>query len=375
MNPAAPMLEIAQLSKIYPNTSQGSQGGLKAARFSLPAGTFFTLLGPSGCGKTTTLRCIAGLEEPDTGKIVVDGQTFFDDARRISIPMNRRNIGMVFQSYAIWPHMSVFDNIAFPLKVSKDIAYTRKEIESLVHAALETVSLSGYAGRSATMLSGGQQQRVALARAIVRRPRLLLLDEPLSNLDASLRDELRDELRKLQQQIGVTTVYVTHDQTEALELSDSIAVMDRGEIVQLGSPRQIWFEPANRFVARFVGSTNWLEGSVEKLEAGRAHIRTSSGQRLVCEPRVELARNQPVAISVRPESVKITSACPASLADHNHVEGRVSFVSFAGTMTRVQVDVGGDRVQLYDRPTATHKPGDTLALSFPIAETVAFAGV
>jgi iron(III) transport system ATP-binding protein len=373
MNPDAPMLDVSHLSKIYSNTSQGSQGGLKAARFSLPAGTFFTLLGPSGCGKTTTLRCIAGLEEPDTGKIVVDGETFFDDARQLSIPMNRRNIGMVFQSYAIWPHMTVFENVAFPLRVLKGSLYASKEIDNLVHTALETVSLSGYGNRSATMLSGGQQQRVALARAIVRRPRLLLLDEPLSNLDASLRDELRDELRKLQQQIGVTTVYVTHDQTEALELSDSIAVMERGEIIQLGSPRQIWFDPANRFVARFVGSTNWMEGTVEKLEDGRAHIVTSSGQRLICERRTELSRNQPVAVSVRPESVKILPASSQNLADHNHVDGRVNFVSFAGTMTRVQVDIGGDRMQLYDRPTATHKLGDTLTLSFPIAETVAFA--
>src|SRR5580692_4196595 len=246
------MLTVRGLTKIYANRYDAQAGGVRDVSFDLPTGTFFTLLGPSGCGKTTTLRCIAGLERPDAGAITVEGTTLFDATRAIAVPMNLRGIGMVFQSYAIWPHMTVFENIAFPLRVAKGVRHTREEIHALVDRALATVGLGGYGDRPATRLSGGQQQRVALARAIVHRPRLLLLDEPLSNLDASLREEMRAELRRLQQQIGVTTVYVTHDQGEALAMSDLIAVMERGRIVQFDEPRTLYFRPANEFVASFI---------------------------------------------------------------------------------------------------------------------------
>src|ERR1039457_4380892 len=202
------MLSVGGLTKIYGDTTGAGAGGVRDFSFELPPGTFFTLLGPSGCGKTTTLRCIAGLERPDAGVIRVGDITLHDSETGTSVPMNRRGIGMVFQSYAIWPHMTVFENIAFPLRVAKDRRYGRDEIRELVDEALGTVGLDGYGGRQATRLSGGQQQRVALARAIVHRPQLLLLDEPLSNLDASLREEMRVELRRLQKQIGVTTIYV-----------------------------------------------------------------------------------------------------------------------------------------------------------------------
>lgn len=219
----APGLEVKGLRKIYANV-EGVGGGIRDATFHLPPGTFFTLLGPSGCGKTTTLRCVAGLERPDVGIVQVGQTTFFDSVRHIDVPLNRRNIGMVFQSYAIWPHMTVMENVSFPLRVAKDRRYNRDEIDTMSRKALATVDLERFADRSATRLSGGQQQRVALARAMVREPKLLLLDEPLSNLDAALRDSMRKELKRLQRQIGITTVYVTHDQAEALEMSDQIAV-------------------------------------------------------------------------------------------------------------------------------------------------------
>src|SRR5580700_8201022 len=235
------MLSVHGLTKIYGDQSDTRAGGVRDFSFELPAGTFFTLLGPSGCGKTTTLRCIAGLERPDLGQIRVGDVTLFDSRSGTSVPLNQRGIGMVFQSYAIWPHMTVFENVAFPLRVAKDRRYGREEIRTLVEDALGTVGLGGYSDRPATRLSGGQQQRVALARAIVHKPRLLLLDEPLSNLDASLREEMRAELRRLQQQIGITAIYVTHDQAEALAMSDLVAVMDHGRIVQFGEPRAIYF--------------------------------------------------------------------------------------------------------------------------------------
>jgi iron(III) transport system ATP-binding protein len=187
-------LTLRRVAKMF-TTGDGVAGGVRSIELTLPAGSFFTLLGPSGCGKTTTLRCIAGLEQPDQGMIRLGDEVFFDAARRLSMPMNRRRIGMVFQSYAIWPHMSVFENIAFPLRVAQDRRFSRSEITAMVEKALATVELAGMGGRSATRLSGGQQQRVALARAIVREPRLLLLDEPLSNLDAALREEMRTALK------------------------------------------------------------------------------------------------------------------------------------------------------------------------------------
>src|SRR5258708_32312183 len=222
------MLSVRGLTKIYGDRSDSKAGGVRDFSFELPLGTFFTLLGPSGCGKTTTLRCIAGLERPDAGQIRVGNVTLHDSESGTSLPMNRRGIGMVFQSYAIWPHMTVFENVAFPLRVAKERRFGREEIRTLVDEALGTVGLGGYADRPATRLSGGQQQRVALARAIVHKPRLLLLDEPLSNLDASLREEMRIELRRLQQKIGLTTVYVTQYQGGVLSRARMICVLEVG---------------------------------------------------------------------------------------------------------------------------------------------------
>ncbi len=278
------MLTVRGLTKIYLNRYDALAGGVRDIDFALPPGTFFTLLGPSGCGKTTTLRCVAGLERPDAGFITLGERVLFDSQRKVAVPMNQRGIGMVFQSYAIWPHMTVFENIAFPLRVAKERRYPREEIRRLVDQALATVGLAGYGDRPATRLSGGQQQRVALARAIVHHPQLLLLDEPLSNLDASLREEMRAELRRLQQDIGVTAIYVTHDQAEALAMSDMVAVMDHGRIVQFGEPRAIYFRPESEFVASFIGAANLLAGiTVASVSAGDiGALRMDDGSEIAC---------------------------------------------------------------------------------------------
>lgn len=238
------MIAIENVAKRYGN------GDLVLRHVSLTVaeGQFFTLLGPSGCGKTTLLRCIAGLERPEAGRMAVRNTTVFDQRSGIFMPPNRRNIGMVFQSYAIWPHMTVFENVAFPGRVRK-----LSSPEQSALAALKTVGLDHLKDRSATQLSGGQQQRVALARAIATEPDVLLLDEPLSNLDAALRDQMRNELKALQSRIGITTVLVTHDQAEALSLSDTIAVMESGSIVEVGAPETLYKTPSQAFTARFLG--------------------------------------------------------------------------------------------------------------------------
>src|SRR5690606_29382058 len=242
------MLTVTDLGQEFALQDGRVVKALDDVGFTIERGKFYTLLGPSGCGKTTTLRSIAGLEHPDRGRIVIDGTPVFDSARQILVPSNRRRIGMVFQSYAIWPHMDVFENVAFPLRVGNQ-RHREADIAERVRRTLATVHLEGFEHRPATRLSGGQQQRLALARALVIEPQLLLLDEPLSNLDAKLRESMRLELRRIQSELGITTVYVTHDQTEALAMSDTIAVMQNGRIVQQGDPQSIYSRPATRFVA------------------------------------------------------------------------------------------------------------------------------
>ncbi len=218
-------------------------------------GKFTTLLGPSGCGKTTLLRLIAGLETPDTGEILVDGKPVFSQQRKVNMPPHKRHFGMVFQEFALWPHMTVFENVAFSLKANGE----KKNIRERVQRALEQVRLTGMEKRHPHQLSGGQQQRVAFARAIVMQPGLILFDEPLSALDAMLRDDMRDELMSLVRELGLTALYVTHDQTEAMSMSDEIMVMQSGNVLQRGTPEQIYTQPTHSFVARFIGRSNWIE--------------------------------------------------------------------------------------------------------------------
>ncbi len=367
-------LRVEALTKVYePHTPGGPSGGIRNADFHLPNGTFFTLLGPSGCGKTTTLRCIAGLEYPDSGAIRVGSQTFYDSESGVWVPMNRRKIGMVFQSYAIWPHMTVFENVAFPLRVSKDERFSRSEIEEMVTQALKTVSLDGFEGRQATRLSGGQQQRVALARAIVRKPKLLLLDEPLSNLDASLREEMRNELKRLQHQIGVTTIYVTHDQSEALDMSDTIAIIDKGRVVQMGSPREIYFQPANVFVANFVGSTNLVAGTLtaRNTDAGFSAVRITSGETIRCAGGNGCGIDGAVSVSVRPETITLRPLGESIREDWNRIEGEVVAAGFLGDSNRYGIKVG-DSVFHANTDTGTcFDLGAHVTMAFPVESTLA----
>src|SRR3954466_11939911 len=233
--------------------------------FDVAEGELFTLLGPSGCGKSTTLMSIAGFQDPEEGRIAIGDEVYFDAAERVSGVAERRNLGIVFQSYAVWPHMKVFDNLAFPLRIRK---VKKKAIVERVHEVLELVEMRPYADRYPHQLSGGQQQRVALARALVYSPSVLLLDEPFSNLDAKLRERARAWVKDLQHRLGLTTIFVTHDQDEALSMSDRVVVMDRGVIQQVGTPEEIYRKPANRFVAEFVGRVNLITGEVAGWEGG-----------------------------------------------------------------------------------------------------------
>jgi iron(III) transport system ATP-binding protein len=375
------MLTVEKLTKVFARSEQ-SGGGIRDASFGLKSGAFFTLLGPSGCGKTTTLRCIAGLEQPDEGQICLSDTVVFDARRRIQVPMHERGIGMVFQSYAIWPHMTVFENVAFPLKAMRGKSLKREEIRRRVEDSLRRVNLVGYGQRPATLLSGGEQQRVAFARAIVAEPKLLLLDEPLSNLDAALREEMRAELLRLQRTLGITTVYVTHDQTEALTLSDQIAVVDRGCILQTGSPREIYSRPRSEFVARFVGSTNILYGKPCAPPAyaaagspGIVHIDVGLGVPLGCLAPADIASGAEAAVSVRPEAIDIAlhnaadSTGPA--ANINALDGAIVATTFMGASLRYEVRVADRILFAIAPPRYAFAVGDKVALRFSCNSTVA----
>jgi iron(III) transport system ATP-binding protein len=292
---------VTDLEKRFATRDSDVVRALDGVSFTVPQGTLFTLLGASGCGKTTTLRSVAGLERPESGRIEIDDVVVFDGARAHFTPPNKRQLGMVFQSYAIWPHMSVFDNVAFPLKVKRK---GRAEIREAVERTLTLMNMEQLAKRPATLLSGGQQQRLALARAIVGNPRLLLLDEPLSNLDAKLRERMRFELKRLQVETGITTIYVTHDQMEALALSDEIALMHEGRIVQQATPAEIYHAPATAYVADFIGSTNLLQGTLAEASTPGSACTVSLGEGVVVGVLAAAAASgDAVALAVRPESV------------------------------------------------------------------------
>ena len=364
------MLQIDNLTKLYAPGETG--GGVRNIAFDVAVGEFYTLLGPSGCGKTTTLRCVAGLETPSTGRMTLEGRTIFDAERATFVPADQRRLGMVFQSYAVWPHMTVFDNAAFPLRMSRARRWDRAEIRVRVTQTLETMGLAGFAGRSAAQLSGGQQQRLALARALVAEPRLLLLDEPLSNLDALLRARMRSELHRLHKDVGVTTVYVTHDQSEALALSDRIAVMHDGRIAQIGTPHQIYDQPSNAFVATFVGRSNLLRGALLDHDTdGSARIATALGPVLCRAPRVA-GGAAPGAALIRPEHVALTAAAGDGPSPPNRFRGRISQVAFLGEATECVVQVGG--IEILVRSLAgRHHGAEAVDVVFPPDKVLAIA--
>ena len=325
--------------------------------FEVPQGKLFTLLGPSGCGKTTTLRSIAGLERPQLGEIVIGGDVVYSSARGVFVPPNQRGLGMVFQSYAIWPHMTVFENAAFPLRVGRR-KLSRPQIQERVMRVLGTVDLADMAQREATKLSGGQQQRLALARALVMEPRVLLLDEPLSNLDAKLRERMRFELKRLQRELGITTVYVTHDQSEALALSHAIAVMNRGRIEQIGTPREIYERPLNQFVADFVGTTNFLDATVSGADGGDGfyRVRCELGE-LKAHAHEALRPADKVVLSVRPEDIFLSESRPEG---DNVWQGRVDQKVFLGEFADWQVAIGERRLQSRVHPSLRTRVGEPI---------------
>ena len=361
------MLKVDGLCTDYAGEHGQAIRAAEEVSFEVPPGKFFTLLGPSGCGKTTTLRSIAGLEKPRLGEISVDGEVLYSSARAVFVPPNRRGLGMVFQSYAIWPHMTVFENAAFPLRVSRK-RISRADLKEKVLRVLKVVALHDMAEREATKLSGGQQQRLALARALVMEPRVLLLDEPLSNLDAKLRERMRFELKRLQRDLGITTVYVTHDQSEALALSHSIAVMNAGRIEQIGSPRDIYETPGTPFVADFVGTTNFIRGSVVAPEdGGLCRVSSEIG---VLRARVTEAMQpgERVVVSVRPEDIHLSESKPEG---ENVWQGKVDQKVFLGEAVDFQVLVGSRPVQSRAHPSLRTRVGEPIYVKIDADKCVA----
>ena len=313
----------------------GQAAAVRGVTLSIYEGEFFSLLGPSGCGKTTTLRMIAGFEVPDEGRILLQGQD------GTSVSANRRPVNMVFQQYALFPHMSVYDNVAFGLKVKR---VPRRDHHDRVRDILRVVELEGLESRRPRQLSGGQQQRVALARALVNRPAALLLDEPLGALDVKLRKQMQLELKRIQHELGTTFVYVTHDQDEALAMSDRIAVMNGGLVEQVGAPREIYEHPSTPFVADFIGSLNALEFTAHELVGGFAVMRLGEGARIVVPVTSRTRVGDSFRVAVRPERIRIGPAGAAPATAGSSLEGTIAEVVYLGMHTQFHVDTPAGRV-------------------------------
>jgi ABC-type Fe3+/spermidine/putrescine transport system ATPase subunit len=335
-------VRLAGLWKTYPG---GANPAVKDLSLDVLDGEILTLLGPSGCGKTTTLRMVAGLETPDAGDIFFGDQAVVMTSRQISLPPNKRNVGMVFQSYAIWPHMTVAENVAFPLKARR---FPRTEIKERVHRVLDLVGLAGYEDRPGPLLSGGQQQRVAFARALVTEPRVLLLDEPFSNLDAKLREQMRLSVKLLQKRLHIAMLFVTHDQIEALSLSNRIALMNFGVVQQQGDPRLLYEEPVNEFVRDFVGRTLLFKGTVQTANpSGQMAIALAGARDCIVFGRSYnpggVKAGESVYIGVRPEDVEIRPALGGE-APAGMIGGKAQTALFVGERIEYQVEVDGQGV-------------------------------
>ena len=332
-------LHVDQLRKVF---TTGKPPVEKAAvddvSFTIAAGEIVVLLGPSGCGKTTTLRCVAGLEHPDSGQIRIDGTMYTDPKAGILVPPRSRNLGMVFQSYAVWPHMTVRQNVAYPLKARRT---ARADLDMAVLQALELVELASYADRPVTQLSGGQMQRVALARSMVYQPQILLLDEPLSNLDAQLRLRLRDDLRQIIKRVGLTALYVTHDQTEAVVLGDRIGVMRDGKLLQLDTPREIYNRPADLFVAGFTGASNIIEGKLVSSEGVFGTVSVGDNERLTARLAAGVQVGHKVKIALRPDNVAMAPIAEGP----NQFAATVEAQHYQGTQTVYTLGVLGARIE------------------------------
>jgi iron(III) transport system ATP-binding protein len=352
------MISVRDLRKSF-TTKTDVVHAVDGVSFDVATGETVTLLGPSGCGKTTTLRCVAGLEKSSSGSIVIGDQVVAEPGVGVFVPPHRRNLGMVFQSYAIWPHMNVFENVAYALEGRR---LNKAEIARRTTKALEIVKMGHLADRPAPRLSGGQQQRVAIARALVSEPKALLFDEPLSNLDAQLRAEMRKELRRLQQQIGLTSIYVTHDQAEALAISDWIIVMKDGRIVERGRPEDIYRRPNHVFTARFLGTSNLLSGRIAARDGALARVETAGGVVIGDCADDALGVGDRVEVSIRPEDIQVSERASGAEPRDNRLDGVVSLSVFAGAITEAEVECGGVTFACLLPHRAA--PGDEVSLSF-----------
>lgn len=330
-------IEIRNLFKRFKNVV-----AVNHIQLEVNQGEMLTLLGPSGCGKTTTLRCIAGLEKPEEGDIIIDGKSMLSQG---FVHSSKRGLGMVFQNYAVWPHMKVYKNIVYGLKLQR---IPRQSIRERAEQVLELVGLTGLEERYPAQLSGGQQQRVALARALVGNPKVLLLDEPLSNLDAKLREKMRFEIKGLVRRMGITSVYVTHDQAEAMVISDRIAVMDSGNVVQIGAPPDIYNRPANRFVADFIGTMNFLSGEVVEVlqDADAVYVHTEFGEKMLCKtPSITATTpGKKVYASIRPEDVEMFAEPPQ--VKENLFKGTILHKAYLGNFLYFFVGVNGSMIRV-----------------------------
>ena len=360
------VLALDRVSKRF-----GEVGAVDSVSLSICRGEVFTLLGPSGCGKTTTLRLVAGLEHPDAGEITLRDRVVASAARRLFLAPNRRNLGMVFQSYAVWPHMTVFENVAYPLQLR---GLRKAVVRDKVARVLDLVGLGGMETRPGTLLSGGQMQRLALCRALVYEPDLLLLDEPFSNLDAKLREQMRVEVKLLQRRLGITVLFVTHDQVEALSLSDRIAVMHRGRVEQVGSPRALYERPASVFVRDFLGQTVVLSGRVtapaSAQAAGSVAVAMNgplSGCTLAGRSAspAALAPGAAATIAIRPEDIRVVPDDSGEREAH-HLLGTIDTLSFVGDRYEARVTLGGAHcIVLLLTRTRDWREGERVRLGFP----------
>ena len=343
-------VRLDHITKIYKDyKTEKDFAAVDDISLDIKPGSFVTLLGPSGCGKTTTLRMVAGFESPDKGEIYIGDQAINE------LTPNKRDTAMVFQSYALLPHYNVFDNIAYGLKIRK---VAKDEIAERVMAMLKLVELEGLEGRMTNQLSGGQQQRVALARALVVQPSVLLFAEPLSNLDAKLRVAMRTEIRRIQQTVGITAIYVTHDQSEAMSISDQIIIMNKGKIAQMGTPREIYYQPKNEFVADFIGEVNFLTGSVTSIDSKAIHVDVG-GVDITAESFEKVSKGNSCKIVLRPESI--------TLADKGVLPCTVTLSTFMGSYQYYQVDVNGMMIKITEYNPKNHKlyeAGDKAYLNF-----------
>ncbi len=346
------MISVENLSKAFGDVAAVSGVSLGAAQ-----GEMLVLVGPSGCGKTTCLRCIAGLERPTGGRIRIGERVITAIEDGVFVPPEKREIGMVFQSYAVWPHMTVFENVAYPLR---SLGVRGDELRRRVLDALKLVQLEPLAERYSSQISGGQQQRVALARSLVGAPKLLLFDEPLSNLDANLRLQMRIEIKELQKRLGFTAVYVTHDQAEAMAIADRIAIMERGRLRQVGTPRDIYERPANTFVAGFMGTTNLLQGKVASKDGGGALVRMPSGVEVRVANADGVAAGDAVWVSIRPEALAIRAG---QAAGANAWPATIRLATYIGESIIYRAELAGHSVELHAPPGELYDSGASVTLA------------